>query len=230
MSNDTTLCLTAPHLLIFFRFTDLATNPALTCYRLSHCWSSPGISELCFFQKSYPHVTFLITVRGVSNIITLLHFPSSAFYGTSLLGQWGQICLAEFLEIISSFFAQNFCSDRVDILLCSERNKTGVFFRQNLALWPLRSDPLLATSTPTTPTLSVCVCFIWLHINRKPTWVNLQWTLFQWYGRISLCHSMNIHCSVLWHCWSGDNMGFWLLTCCSNPWFFFLGDPPTNSQ
>jgi len=39
----------------------------------------------------------------------------------------------------------------VDILLCSERNKTGVF-RKNLALWPIRSDPLLATSTPTTPT------------------------------------------------------------------------------
>jgi len=63
------------------------------------------------------------------------------------LGKQGQICFAEFLEIISSFYAQNSCTDRVDILLCFERNKTGVF-RQNVALWPFRSDPLLATSTP----------------------------------------------------------------------------------
>ena len=50
----------------------------------------------------------------------------------------GQIRFSEFLDIISSFFGQNFCTDRVDILLCSERKKTGVF-RQNLALWPPRS-------------------------------------------------------------------------------------------
>ena len=37
------------------------------------------------------------------------------------------MCFSEFLEIISSFFAQNFCTDRVDILLCSERKKTGGF-------------------------------------------------------------------------------------------------------
>ena len=43
------------------------------------------------------------------------------FSVTSLLGQWGQICFSEFLKIISSFFA------RVDILLCSERKKTGGF-------------------------------------------------------------------------------------------------------
>ena len=65
--------------------------------------------------------------EGVSNIITLLRFPGSAFSGTSILGQWGEICFAEFLEIISSFFAQIFCTDRVDILLCSERKKTGGF-------------------------------------------------------------------------------------------------------
>ena len=59
------------------------------------------------------------------------------FSVTSLLGQWGQIRFSEFLKIISSFFAQNFCTDRVDILLCSER-KRGVF-RPNLALWPPRS-------------------------------------------------------------------------------------------
>ena len=47
------------------------------------------------------------------------------FLCTSLLGQWGQIRFSEFLEIISSFFAQNFCTDRVDILLCSKRKKMG---------------------------------------------------------------------------------------------------------
>jgi len=62
------------------------------------------------------------------------------FFCTSLLGQWGQIRFSEFLKIISSFFAQNFCTDRVDILLCSERKITGGrSFRQNLALWPPRS-------------------------------------------------------------------------------------------
>jgi len=65
--------------------------------------------------------------EGVSNIITLLRFPGSAFSGTSILGQLGQICFAKFLKIISSFFAQIFCTDRVDILLCSERKKTGGF-------------------------------------------------------------------------------------------------------
>ena len=39
----------------------------------------------------------------------------------------GQIRFSEFLDIISSFFGQNFCTDRVDILLCSERKKTGGF-------------------------------------------------------------------------------------------------------
>ena len=47
------------------------------------------------------------------------------FSGTSILGQWGQICFSEFLKIISSFLAQIFCTDRVDILLCSERKKNG---------------------------------------------------------------------------------------------------------
>jgi len=60
------------------------------------------------------------------------------FSVTSLLGQWGQICLSEFLKIISSFFAQNFCTDRVDILLCSERKKRGGVGK-NLVLWPRRS-------------------------------------------------------------------------------------------
>ena len=50
----------------------------------------------------------------------------------------GQIRFSEFLEIISSFFAKNFCTDRVDILLCSERKKTG-FFPQNLSLLTPRS-------------------------------------------------------------------------------------------
>ena len=70
-----------------------------------------------------------ISCEGVSNIITLLRYPIFCFSGTSLLGKQGQICFAEYLKIISSFFAQNFCTDRVDILLCSEN--------QNLALWPL---------------------------------------------------------------------------------------------
>ena len=38
----------------------------------------------------------------------------------------GQICFLEFLKIISSFFAQNFCTDRVDILLRSATNEKGV--------------------------------------------------------------------------------------------------------
>jgi len=60
------------------------------------------------------------------------------FSGTSILGQWGQICFSEFLKIISSVFAQNFCTDRVDILLCSERTKNGGNSR-NLA--PLGRPP-----------------------------------------------------------------------------------------
>ena len=68
--------------------------------------------------------------EGVSNIITLLRNPVFCFSGPSLLGKQGQICFfSEFLEIISSFFAQNFCTDRVDILLCSERKKTGFFVK-----------------------------------------------------------------------------------------------------
>jgi len=56
------------------------------------------------------------------------------------LGQWGQIRFSEFLKIISSFFAQNFCMDRVDILLCFERKERKLaVFRQNLALWTPRS-------------------------------------------------------------------------------------------
>jgi len=100
----------------------------------------------------------LILFEGVSNIITLLRFPGSAFSGTSLLGKRVKCFFSEFLEIISSFFAQNFFYYRVDILLCSERNKTGGF-RQNLALWPLRNDPMLATSTPTTPTTPSVITF-----------------------------------------------------------------------
>jgi len=63
--------------------------------------------------------------KGLSNTITQLRFLVFCISVTSLLGQWGHICFPEFLKIISSFFAQNFCTDRVDILLCSERNKNG---------------------------------------------------------------------------------------------------------
>ena len=80
--------------------------------------------------------------EGVSNIITLLRYPVFCISGTSLLGTQGQICFSEFLEIISSFFAQNFCTDRVDILLCSEIWHFG----------PLEVLWASASSTPTTPT------------------------------------------------------------------------------
>jgi len=73
------------------------------------------------------HFTGEICFEGVSNIITLLHYPVFCFSGTSLLGKLGQICFSEFLKTISSFFAQNFCTDRVDVLLCSEKKKTGGF-------------------------------------------------------------------------------------------------------
>jgi len=74
-----------------------------------------------------PTVCMLAHCEGVSNIITLLRYPVFCISGTSLSGKLGQICFSEFLEIISSFFAQNFCTDRVDILLCSEGKKTGGF-------------------------------------------------------------------------------------------------------
>ena len=38
----------------------------------------------------------------------------------------GQICFSEFLKIISSFLAQNFCADRVDILLRCATKEKGV--------------------------------------------------------------------------------------------------------
>ena len=99
------------------------------------------------------HWTKCISVEGVSNTITVTQLRFPRFSQTSLLGKQGQICFADFLKVISSFFAQNCCTERVDILLCSERNKMGGF-PQNLALLPLRtrSDPLLATNTTTTPT------------------------------------------------------------------------------
>ena len=50
-------------------------------------------------------------------------------------------------------------TDRVDILLCSERNKDGVSI-ENLHLWPPRSEPLLATSTPTNPTTPSVLIFV----------------------------------------------------------------------
>jgi len=57
------------------------------------------------------------------------------FFCTSILGKQGQICFAEFLKIISSFFAQNFCTDRVDIRLCSATNKKEV----TVEIWRLLS-------------------------------------------------------------------------------------------
>ena len=45
------------------------------------------------------------------------------------------------LKILSSFFVQNFCTDRVNILFCSERKKTGSF-SLNFGIWPPRSEPL----------------------------------------------------------------------------------------
>ena len=90
--------------------------------------------------------------EGVSNTITQLRFPGFCFSGTSLLGQLGQICFAEFLKIISCFFAQNFCTDRVDILLCSEANKRGGGFSMKFGTFGPSKLVASATSTPTTPT------------------------------------------------------------------------------
>ena len=91
--------------------------------------------------------------EGVSNTITQLRFPGFCFSGTSLLGQWGQICFAVFLKTISCFFAQNFCTDRVDILLCSEANKRGGgSFSMKFGTFGQSKLVASATSTPTTPT------------------------------------------------------------------------------
>ena len=43
--------------------------------------------------------------EGVSNTITQLRFLVFCFSVTSLLGQWGQICFAEYLKIVNKFFA-----------------------------------------------------------------------------------------------------------------------------
>ena len=83
-----------------------------------------------------------ILCEGVSNTITQLRLiPGFCFSGTSLLGKQGQICFAEFLKIISCFFAQFFCTDSVDILLCSV---FGTFGPSKLVA--------SVSSTPTTPT------------------------------------------------------------------------------
>jgi len=76
------------------------------------------------------------------------------FSGTSLLGKQGQICFA---EIISSFFAQNFCTDRVDILLCSERNKTGGFLSKFGTLAPSKW-PTIGNKHPHDSDHAECVC------------------------------------------------------------------------
>ena len=51
------------------------------------------------------HFTYLNLLRGVSNTITQLRFLVFCFSVTSLLGQWGQICFAEYLKIVNKFFA-----------------------------------------------------------------------------------------------------------------------------
>ena len=73
------------------------------------------------------------------------------FSGTSLLGKHGQICFVEFLKIMSCFLAQNFCTDRVDILLCSEANRKGGFSMKFGTFGPSKLVES-ATSAPTTPT------------------------------------------------------------------------------
>jgi len=90
--------------------------------------------------------------EGESSTITQLRLLGFCFSGTSLLGKQGQICFAEFLKKIISFcFAQNFCTDRVDILLCSEANKKGAFSMKFGTFVPSKLVAS-ATSTPTTPT------------------------------------------------------------------------------
>ena len=58
------------------------------------------------------------------------------FSGSSLLGKQGQICVAEYLKIMKRIFRLNFfCTDRVDIRLCSGTNKMGVS-DEIWHLWP----------------------------------------------------------------------------------------------
>jgi len=92
------------------------------CYA-EHSIAMASCLSICLWRSiQHNNTTLLIRMR---------------FCVTSLLAQWGQICFAEFLKIISSFFAQNFCTDRVDILLCFERKKTGFFVK--IWHWPPRS-------------------------------------------------------------------------------------------
>ena len=120
--------------------------------------------------------TLWVLCEGVFNTITQLRLLDFCFSGTSLLGKQGQICFAEFLKIVSSFFAQNFCTNRVDILLCSERTKTGSFFVKIWHFGPFEVAHYWRTSTPTTPTMPsvvvvvvvvvVVTCWWWHGVNR----------------------------------------------------------------
>ena len=70
--------------------------------------------------------------EGVSNTITQLRFPGFCFSVTSLLGQWGQICFAEYLKISTFFFGETFCDDSTAIALSCELEHIGAS-RWNLA-------------------------------------------------------------------------------------------------
>ena len=88
------------------------------------------------------------------------------FFWNFTIGQTGQICFPEFLKIISCFFAQNFCTDRVDILLCSEANKKGGFSMKFGTFGPskLVASATSTLATPTTPSLRrICVDYVIMH-------------------------------------------------------------------
>ena len=70
--------------------------------------------------------------EGVSNTITQLRFPGFCFSVTLSLGQWGQICFAEYLKISTFFFAETFCDDSTAIALSCELEHIGAS-RWNLA-------------------------------------------------------------------------------------------------
>jgi len=104
-------------------------------------------NDISLFSRQFEEVS-----NTVTQVVTQLHFPGFCFSGTSLLGKQGQICFAEYLKIVKRFFAYTFCTDRVDIRLCSETNKKGGFSVKFGTFGPSKLVAL-AMSPPVTPTI-----------------------------------------------------------------------------
>ena len=79
----------------------------------------------------------MMNCKGVSNTITQLRFSGFCFSGTSLLGKQGQICFAEFLKIISCFFAQIFLWIGWTCYFVLKPTKGGGVLDEIWHFWPL---------------------------------------------------------------------------------------------